>query len=146
MLLSSRISHLKVERFCRYLCEDVLSGAKPNNIDGRASEFRIKCRMEWRKRFLSSILGSTPCPDDTKECDLRNYLGRWYKNVFEEWKQRVLLMFETPMEEHVEDYVIEQCLSGSEPMVYYCSGWLLQRMNTSNLRAIDKRTLKEFVS
>jgi hypothetical protein len=68
-----------------------------------------------------------------------------YKKLFEEWKNSVLRMYKVPMEEHVLDDVMTNRPKNSEPMVYYYSGWLLQRLEKSNLHAIEKETVKAFM-
>jgi hypothetical protein len=63
-----------IDTFCKYLCEEVLEGARPKSIDSRASEFCIQCQTEWWTSFIEDVLVATPCPDETNESNLKNYL------------------------------------------------------------------------
>ena len=55
-------------------------------------------------------------------------------------------MFETPIEENVQDERIDKILSGSEPMVFYCAAWMLRKVESSKQRDVDKQTLKDLVA
>jgi hypothetical protein len=136
---------LEVDKFCGKLCDEVLSGAKPSNYQKRASDFKILVHREWHLAFIVSPVAAQ-CPTGTSQRDFNIYLIRLYANVFNEWNNRVIHMFQTPMEEHVDDMRIDEILLGSKPMVFYCAGWMLRKVESSKQRDVDKQTLKDLVA
>jgi hypothetical protein len=50
------------------------------------------------------------------------------------------------MEEYVTEDKVNELLTGSESLVYYVSGWLLDRLSRSKLRAVNSITLRTFVA
>jgi hypothetical protein len=136
---------VEVERITTDLCDSVLLGAKATTIDARASESRMKYRTMWRQDFIRSVEAANPPDASMDRREMRLYLVRLHRFVREVWEEEVLEIFEVPMELYVLDDNMDELLSGSESLVYYVSGWLLDRLSRSKLRAVDSKTLVEFV-
>ena len=123
-----------------------LDGATPTTIDKRVMNRGNEIHYHCRKKLINLVLTLFPQGEKEKEIKLRIYFQRLHRQLYDKWQDVLRLSQCLPMDEDVEDSVLQERLAGSESMIYYLAGWLILKLLHCKLRGLDSKVLSDFAA